>query len=135
MKSFTLVIRNDQIKERAIAILTMMKYQPLVEVAFKDHKAKKSLPQLRTVHKWIGEVRDHFQETQGEFYTIDSLKLYFKGLFGVTVERETPSGVMTEYKSFADYKQDEMMAFMGKMEHYCASELQIFLTIPGVNYD
>jgi hypothetical protein len=118
--------------DRAVHILQTIPQEPVMEFSLKPFKDSKSLAQLRTVHGWIREIQEAFQESQGKFYTIESLKEWLKGLFGVTELLDMPDGTQRlVYKSFADYKMQEMSTLMEKMEHYCGSELRIFLTIPN----
>lgn len=67
------------------------------------------------------------------FYTVEAWKEYFKELFGEIEVLETPNGPVSRYKSFSKYTVDEMRKFMDAMNHYCGSELEIFLPLPGVD--
>lgn len=117
--------------DRAVHILQTIPQEPVMEFSLKPFKDSKSLAQLRTVHGWIKEVQVAFQESHGKFYTVEALKYHFKDLFGVVDVIDTPNGPKTELKSFAKYSVEEMSNLMEHMEHYCGSELRIFLTIPN----
>lgn len=128
-----IILRGQQQFDRAVHILQTIPAEPIMEFTLKPFKDSKSIAQLRTVHLWMKEVQEYFQESEGKFYTIAALKEYFKGLFGIIDIVETPTGTKEIVRSFADYSVDEMSKFMQKMEHYCGSELRIFLTIPGLD--
>jgi hypothetical protein len=133
IKPIKLILRSQLQVDRAVEILQTIPLEPLMEVTISKHKDKKSLAQLRTVHMWIKEVQTHYQETEGKFFRIDAMKEYFKGLFGVIDIVDTPAGQKEILKSFSDYTVEEMREFMDKMNHYCGSELRIFLTIPNID--
>ena len=130
MKPITIILRGMPQVDRATEILRMLPLEPVMEVTIRQHKDSKSLAQLRTVHMWIKEIQEAFQESHGKFYTVDSLKEWLKGLFGIIDILETPKEKVEVVRSFADYSQEEMSKFMETMSHYCGSELRIFLTLP-----
>ena len=132
MKINPIILRGQPQVDRAIEILKALPLNPVMVVKITEFKDSKSLAQLRTVHMWIKEVQESFQGTHGKYYRIDDLKDWFKSLFGIIEISDTPDGDMQKYKSFKDYTLEEMREFMDKMSHYCASELHIFLTIPGL---
>lgn len=132
MKINPIILRGKPQVDRAIEIIKSLPLNPVMVVKITEFKDSKSLAQLRTVHMWVKEVQEWFQETQGKYYTVDALKDYFKNMFGLYETSETPTGELFKLKSFASYTLAEMREFMDKMNHYCASELHIFLTIPGL---
>lgn len=132
IKPIKLILRSKLQVDRAVEIIQMLPEEPLMQVTISQFKDSKSLAQLRTVHMWVKEVQTHYQESEGKFYKIEALKQYFKELLGVLDVIETPAGQREVLKSFADYSVEEMSEFMDKMNHYCGSELRIFLTIPGL---
>jgi hypothetical protein len=135
IKPVKIILRGMPQVDRAIEILRMLPLEPVMQVEIKVLKDIKSLAQLRTVHGWLREVQEVFQESQGKFYTIDSLKEHFKSLFGVTQILDMPDGTQRVIlKSFANYEMEEMATMMEKMLHYCGSELHIYLTIPGDDF-
>ena len=132
-RNIKIILRGMPQVDRACEIIRMLPLEPLMVVTIAQHKDSKSLAQLRTVHMWLREVQDFFQEAHGKYYHLDALKEHFKGLFGVVEVMEAPSGNKTIVKSFADYTVDEMSQFMDDMNHYCGSELHLFLTLPGID--
>jgi len=135
IKPVKIIIRGERQLHRAIDVLNMLPAEPVMQVEIKPFKDSKSLAQLRTVHGWLREVQEVFQESQGKFYTIEALKEYFKNLFGVTQILDLPDGTQRVIlKSFADYEMPEMSKLMEDMLHYCGSDLRIYLTIPGEDF-
>ena len=121
--------------DRAIEILRMLPLEPVMQVEIKVLKDSKSLAQLRTVFMWLKEIQTCFQESQGVFYTTEELQEWTKGLFGVTEVLNLPDGKKKIIlKSFSKYTMEEMQLFMNGVDHYCGSELHIYLTIPGNDF-
>jgi len=117
-------------KKRIVDFIESLPYDPQWTVECKLFKLRKTQQQVNTIHMWFKEVRDAFQD-MGKMYTFDGIKHYFKDMFGIMIERETPSGMKYEMKSLADYKIDEMSEFMDKCYHHAVTDLHIFVTLPG----
>lgn len=121
---------TDKVNE-AIKAMRSVGFDETHVVRIEPEKKDKTYPQLKTVHMWIKEVQQMFQESHGKYYTDEDLKYWFKSLFGIVEIYETPNGKRKRYKSFADYTAEEMSTFMDTMSHYCLTELELFLTLPG----
>lgn len=126
----TIILKAQKFKDRAKQLIDFLPEDEVHEVEFRPFKDSKTLRQLKTTHGWFREVTDAFHE-MGKMYTFPSVKHYFKDMFGVVIEHETPSGIRVELKSFKDYKIDEMAIFMDKCYHHCITDLHIFVTLPG----
>ncbi len=103
-----------------------------VTVEVKKYVETRSNPQNRLVHKWFGFVAKEYAMSTGKFYTLDMWKQYFKDMFGYWEDVEMLGKMIRRQKSTADYDVKEMSKFMESVDHYCVSELHIFVPSPGV---
>ena len=124
------LISNDH-KQRAIDYILSQPLEHKLVVEVKPYKSSKTLPQLRTVHMHIREIKQFFKESAGKFFTDDDIKYWLKSLFGIVEIYDTPTGQRKRYKSFADYKIDEMSKLIDEYMAYCVTEFGLYLTLPG----
>ncbi len=101
------------------------------QVNIKEWKESISDAQRRTVHGWFRFISQQYAEATGKHYSPASWKIYFKERFGLWNEIETLDGIKTELKSLADYKMPELSKLMDDINHFCGSEFNIFVPIPG----
>jgi hypothetical protein len=82
---------------------------------------KRSLPQNNRLHLLFAEIADNVKAADGEYHNHHWWKVMFKDRWLGYNEYRTSSGkLITELKSTADCKVDELNDFMARVERFAA---------------
>lgn len=127
----TFVIRSGEIASRAASVVAGLPCDPLLEVVIRPHKSKRSLQQNALLHAWLREISQQHAESHGTFYKPELWKEYFRELFLGQKVLEVCGKVFERKVSTTELTVEEMTRFMEQIDHYCGSELHIFLPRPG----
>jgi hypothetical protein len=134
MKPLTLQLANPQVVALACDRLQRLDLSQGWEQVLRIKKDSRSLRQNRTFHGWMTEISQKFAEATGRFAPAKWWKEYFKEMFLGEESFEVNGKVVTRTRHTSDLNTADMAEFMTKVDHYCGSELNIYVTLPGQDY-
>ena len=123
-----IILRNEQLRLRAIEILSRQELEPVVlEMIIREHKSKRSEAQNRIIHKLLGTMADYCG------YSIEEMKAEMKQKFLQPInETKLPNGnIMVQYKGTSEMNVSELNSFFEKIEAFSAMEFGITLAPEG----
>lgn len=124
------VIKTPEQLQAIVCKISASKLPVVVEV--KKYVEKRSLNANALFHKWCGVVSKEYAEATGKYYTPEMWKEYFKQMFGVRKTIEVNGTIKDILVSTAEYDVEQMSVFMTNVDHFCGSELHIFLPNPRI---
>ena len=130
MKGRTIIIRNPELRAMAAKAVSHLKAEPLMEVCIREHKSQRSVAQNALLHAWMKEVSVQRAESHGEFHAPAMWKEYFKRLHLGEETIEVAGRAKTITKKSRNLKVKEMTEFLEFIDHFCGSEMNIFLPHP-----
>lgn len=130
MKGRTIVIHNQDLRRRAASAVRNIMSEPLMEVVIRPHKSQRSIAQNALLHAWMKEVSVQYAESHGKFYSPEMWKEYFKRIHLGEETIEVAGKAKTITKKSRDLKVKEMTEFLEFIDHFCGSEMSIFLPHP-----
>lgn len=129
----TLILRDYHLKVKAQNLISDLPYEPVHEVIIREHKSSRSLAQNRLLWMWLTHISQQHFDKGGEFYSPETWKIYFQQVF---LEREVyklPKGhIEARLKGTSKLNTKEFTEFLNDIDHYCGSELEIYLPHPDI---
>jgi len=130
MAGRTIIIRNAALRSTAVHAVSHIKDEPLMEVVIREHKSQRSIAQNSLLHAWMKEVSVQRAESHGEFHAPEMWKEYFKRLHLGEETIEVAGRSKTITKKSRNLKVKEMTELLEFIDHFCGSEMNIFLPHP-----
>jgi hypothetical protein len=144
----TIIIRTDQLRARAVEILSTLPLSPVHEVVFKEHKESRSLRQLALLWKWntiIGNELGNTKDEQHDYYKETFLVPIFTRddpeyaamvasvkhvrAAGMAADADALKKQIVKLTSTTDCDTKQMAEYMRDIDHHAAS-LDIMLPRP-----
>jgi len=113
----------------AVSVITSDVIQ---EVTIKPYKKSRSHEQNALLWKWYGEIRNHLAETTGEQYQNEDIHEFMKDKFLDRKAVTIAGDVRIVAGSTAKLNTSDMHEYLNRLDIYCADELGLMLTQPGV---
>lgn len=121
------------LKQRAISLIEGLPVEDVHEVIIRPYKSKRSLEQNNTYWMWVDRIRVHIADSTGVFYSGEEvhewLKKRFLAVRIVEIGGEAHQCTATTTK----LNTKEMTEYLDTINNFCASELVLFLPLPGVD--
>ena len=124
------ILKSDAIKQRAAEFILKLSGDTVYEVIIRPHKSNRSLQQNNLLHAWCSFISQQYAEAHGKFYPASHWKEYLKDLFLGQEVIEVNGKQIVKPVETSKLNVKDMQEFMDKVDHYCASELQIYLPTP-----
>ncbi len=128
-----IICRTSDLKKRAISIIDALPMEDTHEVIIRPYKSKRSLEQNNTYWMWVDKIRVHIADSTGKFYSCEEIHEWLKEKFlpvrVVEIEGLSVKCAATTTK----LNTKEMADYLTQIEQFCASELGLFLPLPGLN--
>ena len=126
----TIIIIDEQRRDRAIDALRSLPFDVVHEVVVRPHKSNRTLAQNNLLHHWCREIALGVGESTGEFHQPEAWKEFLKQLFLGQESFMIGGTIITRTKRTRDLKVKPFAEFLGQVDHYSGSELQVFLSRP-----
>jgi len=128
------VIYNDMDKQRLINKLSKLSITKPIRVEFSFFKSNRSAAQGRLYWMWVQEIIDHFIETMGEYKTKREIDAWLLDMFAPMEIYEVKGRAFGKVKSTSSMTTKEMSEYHNKIDTYCVTTLELFLTKPPDAY-
>jgi hypothetical protein len=130
-----IICRNEALKRRAISLIEGLPCEDVHEVAIRPFKSKRSIEQNRLMWMWIDLIRVHVGDSTGNFFSGEEVHAWLKEKF-LPVRIVDISGTAVKCAATTTkLNTKEMADYLTTIERFCASEMGLFLPIPGMDDD
>jgi len=126
-----IICRSEVLKKRAISLIEGLPVDDAHEVVIRPFKSKRSLDQNRLLWKWTDIIRVHIADSTGKFYSSDEIHEWFKSRFLPFRVVEIGGDAHTCSATTTKLNTKEMAEYLDAINHFCGSELGLFLPVPG----
>lgn len=127
-----IICRSNHLKERAIAIIVGLPLDDTHEVIVRPYKSKRSLIQNNLMWKWIDLIRIHIADSTGKFYSGEEIHEWLKKRFLAIKVVEIAGEAHPCTATTTKLNTKEMSDYLDTINNFCASELGLFLPVPGM---
>lgn len=125
----TLIIANEQSRQRAAAFVAALSLDKQWDVEIKRHRKHRTLAQNRLYWMWVAEVADAVSDHTG--YESEDVHEYFKQRFlpGRRIEIED---MIVERFTTTKLNTAEMATYTDKIYRWASTELGLVLPLPPI---
>jgi hypothetical protein len=125
----SVVLIGETQRQYAMQLLAAVKVgqdEP-TEVIFRRRLKKRTDAQRALFWIWMRTLRQHLLESTGELYSEQELHDWCCERFLGTKDVMVMGDLVRRMRGTSDLSKAEMTEFMGQLDMYCASELDLFL--------
>ena len=126
MKHTFIYPRDRAMLERALGLIDKPH-----RIELKPYRHSRSLEQNSLLHVWLDELSKKYQESYGEFYSVEVWKQFFKKRYLVAAHIEVQGEVTPIEAKTSDLDIEEFSHFLTDVDQFCAEELGILLSHPS----
>jgi len=120
------------LKQRAISLIEGLPLGDVHEIVIRPYKSKRSIDQNRLMWKWIDIIRVHVGDSTGNFFSGEEVHAWLKEKFLPVRIVEISGTAVRCAATTTKLNTKEMADYLTAIERFCASEMGLFLPIPGM---
>lgn len=127
-----IVVRTRELRDRALKMVADIRpdADSPMQVIVKPYKHKRSLAQNSLYWLWLGIIRDHIRDTQGQVFHVDDVHEWMKGAFLPTRAVQIGDRAVIAARSTARLTVGQFTEYLQAIEAYCVTDLDLVLPRP-----